>query len=68
MSRCAGLLAVSLVVAAGGCAPGSSSSLWPDAPLGTVTDTHALAPTPTVPAPDLKSFKSARRRRQRPDG
>jgi len=55
MTRCAGLLAVSLVLAAGGCGPGAQSSLWPDAPLGTVPNTQALTPTPTGPMPSLKS-------------
>jgi hypothetical protein len=55
MTRWAGLLAISLVLAAGGCGPGTASSLWPHAPLGTVPDTHALAPTPTGPMPSLKS-------------
>ncbi len=54
MTRCAGLLAVSLVVASAGCASPVSSWLWPDAPPGVVVvPDQPFGGVPTGPAPTL---------------
>jgi hypothetical protein len=54
MTRCAGLLAVSLVVASAGCANQVSSWLWPEAPPGMVAvPDHPFGGVPTGPAPTL---------------
>jgi hypothetical protein len=67
MTRRAGLLAMSLVVACGGCGPGSVSSLWPESPLGTVPD-RPFAAAPTGPMPSLKRAPATEAVARRVDG